>query len=200
MMSLNKTVLEKMSMIKDYWNASYSLIISSVLAVCVLILQFKFDFKLWLIEDYSDMLTAVITFLSIVISVFGILIPAVLSTKDENDSLANYFFEVADNKSFAKNIRRIFSSGIATILLVCILYLKNVAGKTFYKCLLSFAVFFLVYFCCNAYRFIGILIDLLIRRRKKDSKTTTSAKKVYKNKMTEEKREDIIDKINRRNM
>lgn len=194
-MKKNRKVLCKMY---DLWCVWYSKIIPIFFAVTVIFLQYRFDLKIWLIEDYSDMLTAIITFLSIIIGIFGILIPAVLSAKGEKNSMASYFFDRADNISFAKSIKSIFSSGIITILMICILYLKDIAGRKCYIYFLGITVFFLIYFCCNAYRFIGIMIDLLIRR-KKNSSDIDSHRKEYKNKMSEKEKENVDKMIYDRN-
>lgn len=177
--------------IYDFWCIWYSKIISITFAAILLFLQYKYDLKIWDATNYADMLTAIITFLSIVIGIFGILIPMIVSAKNEKNSMAEYFFEKADIKYFTKCMKSIFSSGMLSLICVCILYLEDIVEEVFLKWFLSFTVCSFVYFCCNAYRFIGIMINLLIRRRKNEN-SSEGTSKTYKKPKTE----DEIKKIN----
>lgn len=60
--------------IKDIWSLKYHVIIPIIVDVVGIYVCRKYKIYLWNSKYYGELLTAVITFLSIVISVFGILV------------------------------------------------------------------------------------------------------------------------------
>lgn len=188
-----KKILDELSYA---WYSWYSTIIPAIFVVATIAWQNKCEVEFWKAQYYPEMLTALITFLSIVISVFGILIPSMISVKDEKNSLTKYFFDNADTNFFAKAIKRTILSGIASVLVVCLLYLYDVMNVKLFKCVFATAVFVAVYFCCNAYRFIGIMLKLLIGTNDKNRNNTG---KRYKNQMSEEERMRINEQLKKNN-
>lgn len=177
--------------IKYFWYSFYSLIISSILTGILFYITRKYNFYLWKSEFYSDMLTAVITFLSIIISVFGILIPSVMSAREEKKSVADYFFTNANVVYFVKCIKRTMLSGFVAILLVCVLYLYDMLPEKLYVGIWGITIFFVFYFCCSSYRFIGILLSLLYA----GNKSFDGAGKKYSHKVNEEEKRRIDEML-----
>lgn len=156
--------------IVDFWDKSYSWIIPGFTVIAVMVVNHKYDFKMSEIcgnESFSDMLGAIITSMSIIISIFGFLMPSLISAK--NDKMVKYFIENADMDEFIKKIKAVIRSGMAGILFSIILYIN--------ECLLSFIRTALLYvwlgiginFICSSYRFISIIVSLLLKERKDDS-------------------------------
>ncbi len=192
---------DKLKRILEYleylWYSWYGIILSSLLSVFLAFEQHKHDLYFWKATYYSDMLTAIITFLSIIIGIFGILIPTVISAKEDDKSIANYFFQNADGVFFAKSIRKLISSGILSVICVCLLYLQDILNEKIYVWVFRISVFFTLYFCFGSYRFIGIMLGLLVgSESKKDAKKTV---KKYKNRIDEAERNRINEKLKDKN-
>lgn len=130
---------------------------------------------------FGNMLETIVTFISIVLSVFGFLIPAFLSSKGSS-LLIQYFLDNIDVRIFATKLRRIVVVGLIDILLTCMLLLNDIFCDTFMNALLEIWLWFILYFMCVSYRFISILLSLMVGEKgekKKEvineaSKETTS--------------------------
>lgn len=189
-----KSILENLSYMFHSW---YGIIISIFVTGILAFEQRKYNLVFWEAEYYSDMLTAVITFLSIIIGIFGILIPAIISAREDKASKTNYFFENADVEFFSKCIKKIFCSGILSVICICLLYLQDIIDEKFYIWIFRVSIFLILYFCFGSYRFIGIMLSLLIGGKKeKEPKKTV---KLYKNKTSDKDRSIINENLMNRN-
>ena len=92
---------KKNSKVVWIWYSNYQWIIPMIVTALITGGAYGLSVKPWSGEAYSDMLTALITVQSIIISVFGILIPSLVSVKDEK-GLVDYFYENADVEDFVK--------------------------------------------------------------------------------------------------
>ena len=183
--------------LKYLWYSWYSIIIAGLLTVFLVIEQHKYHLNFWEATYYSDMLTAIITFLSIIIGIYGILIPAVISAKEGKESIVSYFFQNADGKFFAECIRKIISSGILSVIGICLLYMHDVLSEKIYIWIFRISIFLILYVCLGSYRFIGIMLGLLVGRKSK--KDMNKGTKRYKFRIDEEERNRINEKLLKRN-
>lgn len=148
--------------ISKVWQLYYHVIIPICMTVVGTLICWKQKIYLWDSCNYSDMLTAVITFLSIVISVFGILIPTVFTSKTK---LVDFFIKNVDMPYFVKDIKRVMVSGISNIILVCSLYLYDTIPKKFYFVLCVLCLFLFTYFLCGSYKYLSLLLRLMLEKK-----------------------------------
>lgn len=171
---------------------TYSVSIPLLLIVGLLIADSKQKIDIMLICKnglFSDMLTALITSMSIIISIFGFLIPSLISAK--NDTMVKYFIENADMSVFVGKIKNVVLSGLTGILLSVLLYLNEDLGNRFLKILILVWIGVIFNFAINSYRFISIIISLLLTE-KEDCDVKACA-----NEVTEERKNEINSKITR---
>lgn len=174
----------------QFWYSNYQWIIPMLFTTLIVWSAYKLKVKPWLGEAYSDMLTALITVQSIIISVFGILIPSLVSIKDES-GLIKYFFENADIEDFVKRMKKTILSGISDIFLICILYAYDVLPIKIYVAIGVLCLFVLLYFYCGSYRYVSILLKLLIVKKKEYKG------KEFKKKLTDQEIEKLNQKLNK---
>lgn len=171
------------------WYANYQWIIPMLFTILITVVAYVLGVKPWSGEAYSDMLTALITVQSIIISVFGILIPSLVSIKDEKGGI-KYFFENADVEEFVKRVKRTIISGVSDIFLICLLYAYDVLPIKVYVAVGVLCLYVLLYFLCGSYRYVSIMLKLLILK-KNEYKT-----KDFKRKLTDQERECLNKKLN----
>ena len=187
MVNKNAELKEK---VISFWYKKYGLIIPSVIVLVLMILNVSQIFKIVLICQnplFSDMLTALITCMSIIISIFGFLIPSLISAK--NDKMVKYFIENADMNVFVNKIRSLILSGLTGILLSVLLYLNASFNNFFLLLVLFLWIGVVLNFACNAYRFISIIIALLLTEKR------DLGEKKCANEISKEKEEELNTKI-----
>lgn len=178
----------------EKWRKTYEVIIPSILATAYLIYEIyalKHCSKILLqdSEHYEKMMETIVTFMSIILSVFGFLIPAFLSGKKESKSI-EYFTVHSDMNLFSKKLKRIVSTGLIGIFMSCILLLVDIMPSIIVNSITVIWLWILFYFMCSSYRFISIFISLLLM------KNNDEIRKV-KNKVSDEDIEKLrhIEKI-----
>lgn len=161
-------MLEKM---KYRWKEIYSYVIPTFFAIAYLIYLFCI-YKGWIsckvVQDskqFKDMLQTLVTFMSIILSVFGFLIPSFLTSKGNSDAL-KYFTKYADMKLFAAKLNNIVAAGLIDIFMTCILLLQDIIPSIILNILLVIWLWFLFFFMCSSYRFISLMISLLLVEKK----------------------------------
>ena len=117
------------------------------------------------IRNFGSMLEALVTFMSIILSVFGFLIPSFLSSKGDSDAL-KYFTKYADMKLFAAKLKNIVAVGLIDIFMTCILLLTDIVPPAALNILLVIWLWLLFFFMCSSYRFISLMISLLLAEKK----------------------------------
>lgn len=146
---------------------------------------YKFKIRFWEAEYYNYMLSALITFVSIIISIFGIMIPTVFTGKSD---LIEYFKKNADISYFTKSIKNILVSGFGGIGCICFMFLQDKVQMIVFKIVSTLGLFFLLVFIFGSYKYLGIMLKLLVGDKKRDNR------KEYKN----QKSEDEIKELNKR--
>ena len=156
---------------KYEWKQAYSYVIPSLLTISYIAYLFSIYYykkKFPLIQDSSNfdgMLEAMVTFMSIILSVFGFLIPSFLSSKGESSAI-KYFLQYADMKVFSAKLKNIVAIGLVDTFFTCVLFLKDIFSTVIINILICIWLWFLLFFMCNSYRFISIMINLLIAEKK----------------------------------
>ena len=151
----------------NIWNKSYTWMIPCLTVLSVMGSNYIFDYRmadLCLDDNFSDMLTAIITSMSIVISIFGFLMPSLVSAK--SDKMVRYFIENADMEEFVKKIKSVIRSGMIGILFSIVLYVNENFFLHVRTVVLYAWLWINIKFVCCSYRFIGIIISLLLKEKK----------------------------------
>lgn len=159
--------MDRKEKIKYKWKEVYSYVIPSVivagyLGYIILIKKGKIDAAL--IQEslyFEKMLEALITFMSIILSVFGFLIPAFLGGKGDTKAI-NYFLKYADMTLFAAKLKNIVAVGLVDIFITSILFLTDIIPKITMNIVIIIWLWLVFHFMCNSYRFISIMINLLL--------------------------------------
>lgn len=149
------------------WNKTYTWLIPCITVLSVMGSNYLFDYKisdLCLDENFSDLLSAIITSMSIIISIFGFLMPSLVSAK--SDKMVKYFIENADMEEFVKKVKSVIRSGMLGILLSIVLYMNENLFPHVRTFILYVWLGINVNFLCSSYRFIGIIISLLLNEKK----------------------------------
>lgn len=144
------------------WRNIYSVIIPFIIIIAILLIDKCTKFNLTDIcrnGNFNDMLQSLITFLSIIIGIFGFLIPALVSVK--NGQLVQYFFDRADVDNFVNQIKLLVFSGLLSILLSVILFMFQNINAVVLIIFLYVWIGIITYFVCGSYRFISIILKLL---------------------------------------
>lgn len=154
----------------NVWRNIYCWIIPT--SICLIYAVIYLLIKMRLLDWYNlfdssnvnNVLEAIVTFISIVISILGVLLPLIISTKDSSEMI-KWFFSVIDKQYFITSVRRIFLSGLLAVFVSCVLFFHDIFYENF-NFLLSLTLIWLVlYFLTSSYRFISIFLRLLITEK-----------------------------------
>lgn len=158
--------------IKYKWKDIYSYIIPTVLVALyvvyvALIVSGKIDAKvIQESEKFDKMIEVLVTFMSIILSVFGFLIPSFLSGKGESETI-NYFLKLADMKLFATKLKNVVAFGLIDIFISSVLLLVDVIPDKALNLIIFIWLWVIFFFMCSSYRFISLMINLLLTDKKK---------------------------------
>lgn len=154
----------------DFWNRTYSYTIPIFVSVFFFtgskVTESSFD--LTTSDNFTGMLEGIITFISIAISIFGFLLPVLVSAKEEG--AVKTFLEIANRRVFLKGLKRIILSGFIAIFLSCVLYLYDIFSEDVVRVIESIWLGSLFFFMATTYRFVSIMLSLLFSgyRKKKN--------------------------------
>ncbi len=178
---------------KYKWCELYSYVIPTILVILygmyiILIFQGKINAKLIQESKYfGDMLETLVTFMSIILSVFGFLIPLFLSEKGKSETV-NYFIKYADMKLFAAKLKNIVANGLIEVFVTSILLLNDIISGILLNLVILIWLWGLFFFMCNSYRFISLMINMLLTEKTKFTQNMV-------NKATEEEIKQIHTNI-----
>ena len=179
---LKKNIIQK-------WRNIYSVIIPFIIVIIILLIDKCTEFDLTDIcrnGNFNDMLQSLITFLSIVIGIFGFLIPALVSVK--NDQLVQYFLDKADVDNFVNQIKLLIFTGLLSILLSVILFMFQNINAVVLIIFMYVWIGMIALFICSSYRFISIILKLLCG-------TKNDERKECKNAMNDDEVKKLNDKL-----
>lgn len=129
--------------------------------------------------------------------IFGFLIPALVSNK-KDCGMIEFFLEHTDQKFFVKKVKILIASGMITVLLCLFLFLENALKEWIFVLGMLSLVWFLLFFVCNAYRFIGLILSLLIFNKKiNDTGIKNEAGKPVVDQMSEEESKKLKESLNK---
>lgn len=161
--------------IVNLWRSCYSVVIPSVMCIVYMVIylltqngvlefQYVTDSK-----NFTSMLESIITFVSIIIGVFGFLLPILIASKDKF-ALVKYFIKSIDKTAFSFNLRMIIVGGFATVFISCMLFFFDIFSEWFKQSLIMMWIWLLFYFMLSSYRFISLLIRLFLEEKKEPVK------------------------------
>ena len=110
-------------------------------------------------KGFAEMCKAIVEFSSIVLGIYGFLMPAVICRQDKFNK---YFWKNVDKQRFSKDIQRLITSGIVTILLSAGLLISDIFYRKLCEILVGCLCWLLIFFCCNSIRFISIFVSLIV--------------------------------------
>lgn len=159
----------------DIWRSCYSIVIPSL--VCVIYLAIYLLTQRNILEfqyitdsaNFTSMLESIITFVSIIIGVFGFLLPILIASKDKF-ALVKYFIKSIDKKAFSFNLRMIIVSGFSVVFVTCMLFFFDIFSEWFMQVLILIWIWLLFYFMLSSYRFISLLIRLFLEEKQEPRK------------------------------
>ncbi len=134
-------------------------------------------------EGFSEFCKAISGFSSVVLGIYGFIVPIVLSKQE--DTYVKKFWTLIDRDEFIKDMKRVILSSILTILISIGLLIVDVMPPIVVNLSCSSLIWLLVFFAFSSYRFIGILITLAVGKKiKNDSEIK------IEDPMTEEKSQE----------
>ena len=178
----------------DIWRACYSIVIPTGACLFYMIIYFLTQKKIlnfMYITDsnnFPTMLESIITFVSIIIGVFGFLLPILITSKDKF-ALIKYFICSIDKKAFSFNLRMIIVSGFSTIFVTCMLFFFDIFSEWFKQIMILLWIWLLFYCMLNSYRFISLLVRLFLEEKNEPKKEVAFQ-------MPEKEIQSLKDKIN----
>ena len=168
---------EKIENLKYRWFDIYPWIFSVIGTFLVMKFEKIYGVNIGTSEGFSDLLAMVVTFVSVVIGLLGVLLTCLISIRDTS-KLVKFFFEKSKKNKFQNGIKQCILSGLLLVMATCALFIWDLfPGKLFALIKYSW-VFLFVLFTSLIYRFISILISLVIdngerEEGKKDNQIVT---------------------------
>ena len=151
--------------ILNSWRGIYCMVLP-IIAVGVYIVCYRvWKVKIWESENFPATLEAMVTFVSIIISFFGVLLTILISAKEKSE-LINYFLDSADKKAFSSSIKKLILHGLLTVIVAAILFMYDIMRERRIVICVCIGIFTLVRFTALTYRFINILLMLFLKDRK----------------------------------
>lgn len=146
----------------EIWRKIYCYIIPIIIVVLYAVICYVYKIKVYESEFFSDTLSAIITFVSIIISFFGVLLTILISAKEKSEVI-NYFLDSIDRDDFISSIKKLIACGLMTVVFSSVLFLNDVLSYKFITWLLLITIYMLIRFTTLTYRFTNILLMLFIR-------------------------------------
>lgn len=147
------------------WRRIYCIALPIFSVVAYFICYKIWEIKIWESKNFPDTLTSMVTFVSIIISFFGVLLTILISAKEKSE-LINYFLDTADKEVFASSIKRLILHGLLTVIISAILFMYDIMSECEIVIYVCIGIFTLVRFTTLTYRFTNILLMLFLKDRK----------------------------------
>lgn len=188
MMNKTNTMNSRCESFLDVWRSVYCLVIPIIVTVVFLLCYCKADIKIWKSENFSATLSSVITFVSIIISFFGVLLTLLITAKEKSEFI-QFFLESADKKAFVTALKRLIMFGLLAVIIAACLFLEDIMVEKLIVVFLCIEVFSLVKFTTLTYRFTCILLLLFIRDK-------DDFRKREGTQLPEYEKKELIERIN----
>ena len=147
------------------WRGIYCIVLPIFSVVAYFICYKIWEIKIWESKNFPDTLTSMVTFVSIIISFFGVLLTILISAKEKSE-LINYFLDTADKEVFASSIKRLILHSLLTVIISAILFMYDIMSECEIVIYVCIGIFTLVRFTTLTYRFTNILLMLFLKDRK----------------------------------
>jgi len=149
----------------EVWRRIYCLFIPFAVTILYSIAYIKYDFKVYKSDNFPETLTALITFVSIIISFFGVLLTMLISIK-ETSELVRFFLKTVEKRDFASSIKRLVMWGLFTVMMAIILFMADILPEKVIVPVTIITTYSLIRFTALTYRFTNILLSLFINDKK----------------------------------
>lgn len=173
----------------DGWRNVYCYVISVVITAIYVFAYFKWEIKIWESINFADTLSSITTFVSIIISFFGVLLTLLISAKEKSVMIQD-FLKSADKEAFTSAIKKLIMCGILTVLIAACLFMEDIISEKITVVLTGVGVYFLIMFTTLTYRFTNILLMLFIKDHE-------DFNKIEGNKLEYDKEQELIERINK---
>lgn len=161
---------------KSLWRKHYSIVIPSAISIGYFLLHKKFGIDLSESINLADAMGGIITAISIVLSLFGVMLAIVIPVQTQDNSV-KMFFEKVDKKALIASISNSLAAGFITLILSFALYFSDVLSQIAYWVTVIW-LFSLLYLFCSAFRFITLFLSMLFTSvrstKKKDNRNITA--------------------------
>ena len=163
--------------IKFKWMSLYAIILPIAAVFIVRKLETRYCFFIELSKGFSNLLSIIATFISVVIGLLGVLLTCLISIRDSSD-MVKYFFEEGQGKVFQKGIRNCIRAGLFSLVATYVLMVQDILPVQFFSVVKYIWIVIVVYFSAMVYRFISILLELVMNNEelegeKKDNQDVT---------------------------
>ncbi len=144
----------------EIWRKVYCLLIPLIITALYVTIYLKYDFKIYNSVNFTEALTALITFVSIIISFFGVLLTMLISIK-ETSELVRFFLMSIEKKDFVSAIKRLVMWGLFTVIMAITLFMIDILPEKIIVPITVITVYSLIRFTALTYRFTNVLLDNL---------------------------------------
>lgn len=155
--------------IKNSWRKIYSYVLPTIVVIVYIIDHGVNKFDIMKSSNIESALDSAITFVSIIISFFGVLLTILISAR-EKSKLINYFLDTIQKDLFVDCLKQMILSGLSVVFISAILYLNDILNERLNEFLVLCGIWMLVCFMSLTYRFIGILLSLFIYQKEEPNK------------------------------
>lgn len=161
--SLREKYDETREQLVSRWYRWYATIIPFAVSALCIALKEIFHVDVFTSKNLSDALNGTITSVSIILSLFGVMLTLLAEAKSSS-RLVKYVFDTIDVKDFVFQLKKCIMVGVLSIALSTILYFIEIEGRLF---VYVFAAWLGV-FCsllCRTYRFMSLIVGMLFLKR-----------------------------------
>lgn len=172
-MKINK----KGNNIETFFFDWYPLIFGICIGAVFVVLQANGIVNFLSVENFNDVLNAVMSFVSILIGLISLLITTVL-VNEKNSTIVDSFLDVVGRNRFYKATRANIVTGVFTAFFSVLLYFKQIFFPTINLFFFSLWVVSLMSFFLFTIKFTDLLLQLLILKPKeKEKRTKTTSRR-----------------------
>lgn len=143
------------------WFAIYPWLFSIVATALVIWFEKICEINICSGDGFRDLLTAVVTFVSVVIGLLGVLLTCLITIRDTS-KLVKYFLKESPKKVFQNGIKQCILSGLLLVIMTCALFIWDLFPEKIFIIIKYGWVFLFTLFTTLIYRFISMLISLVI--------------------------------------
>jgi hypothetical protein len=124
-------------------------------------------------EGLDKMLDAYVTFASIILGIFGFLFPVLINQKGKETAF-DYFRKNANMDLLKKEIEATVRDGLVSLVMTCTLYVRDIYETAVKNILITLWIAVALAFVIRSYRYIGIIIDIILSEVKNPCEKRTN--------------------------